>query len=79
MNTKWDNYIDSLEVWDMIQYDWLIYQILKMDSYNVTINIEWELEEVSFSEILEEWESTQAEERIQDQVDLAINQNKDDY
>lgn len=56
MNTITDNYIDNLQAWDEIQYDWSTHVIVRISPHDLHINIEWEIVEVSISEIAEEYE-----------------------
>lgn len=73
-NTKTDDYLNSLEIWSTFEIDWIDYKIKSYDQANV-----WtECGEVfSWSEIWEDYELMQLEKKVDDEVDLAINQEKD--
>jgi hypothetical protein len=63
MNTKTDNYIDSLTPWDIVQFDWTLHAIVRITPHNCYINIDWEIVEVEWSDISEEYELSVLEEK----------------
>lgn len=62
MNTKTDQYIDSLNPWDIVQYDWTLHAIVKTTTHDCYINIDWEIVKVSWGDISEEYELSVLEE-----------------
>ena len=76
-NNNIDTYIETLEKGSEVQFNWVIHIIQKCDSYDVEllekgeINSE-ELVNVTWSEIAEEIEFWRLEDKIQNQVDMAI-------
>lgn len=74
MNNKVDDYVDSLQPWDMVQYDGTLHAIVKTTPHDCYINIEWEIEKVSWSDIAEEYELNVLEEE-QDNLQNNFNRN----
>jgi len=57
-NTQMDNYMDSLEKWDQIEFEWDYYEFIRFDDYGTIIcdNLETILVK-DFHDDLEFWEN----------------------
>lgn len=74
-NTETDNYINTLYVWSKFEIDWKEYIIDDCDTEKVDCT-DWAT--FTWSEIAEDYELMQLETKVDDKVDLAINQQKND-
>jgi len=55
-NTQLDRYIDWIVIWDKVLIDWGLLEVLNMDKYWATLNLDWSDIYMSWGVISEEYE-----------------------